>query len=39
MKINDEQTILYDIKLTKFISNKRHQQTFIRVKGKSLEQW
>lgn len=38
MKINDEQTILYDIKLTRLMSSRRHQENIVRVKGKSLEQ-
>lgn len=39
MKINDDQTLLYDLKFTRIMSNKRQQDNIIRIKAKSLEQW
>jgi hypothetical protein len=39
MKINDDQTILYDLKFTRIMSYKRQHENIIRIKAKSLEQW
>ena len=39
MKMNDEQTILYDLKFVRTMSSKRQHENIIRLKAKSLEQW
>ncbi|CAF3361702.1 unnamed protein product [Rotaria sp. Silwood1] len=38
MKINDDQTIIHDLKLTRVISNSRQHEKTIRIKAKSFEQ-
>jgi hypothetical protein len=39
MKMNDDQTIVHDLKFTRLMSNKRQHENTIRMKAKSLEQW
>ncbi len=39
MKINDEQTVVNDLKFTRLMSSKRQHANIIRLKAKSLEQW
>ncbi len=39
MKMNDDLTMLHDLKFTRIMSGKRQQENIIRIKAKSLEQW
>jgi hypothetical protein len=39
MKMNDDLTMIHDLKFTRIMSGKRQQENIIRIKAKSLEQW